>query len=218
MSIENSRKHSLDIFAEPRLLSRKGPWPVNDEGVARLFVVDEGLVEQYRVIGQRKQIVALHYPSDGIVHWYPGMRLRGTVTSRLRLADDDDVQNLALRNTKFALLLRSAAQRQFEIASEWLHVLASFESDQKMAHFLCEHAWRLAVDTEVGEAFALPKQQDLADALSVTSVHVNRVLGRFDRDRLIERRASQTKIIDWKGLVRLGSFCGAYLRRYTGLD
>jgi len=208
-----TRERLSKAFTEHRTLSRKGPWPINDQGVTCLLIVDDGLVEQYCEIGPQKQTLALHYPRDGIVHWYPRKRLRGAVTSRLRVADPEEVRDLVSKDAGIGSLVRAEAQRQFEIASQWLHVLGSLGSEQKLAHFICEHAWRLGVDVAANEPFYIPRQKDIADALSMTGIHVNRLLKSLETAGLIKRQLSRTSIPDWKELARLGKFREGYLQQ-----
>ena len=50
-----------------------------------------------------------------------------------------------------------------------------------------------------------------ADALGITTVHVNRVLQQMRADGLIESKGTQVKIPDWDKLKQAGEFDPAYL-------
>lgn len=83
----------------------------------------------------------------------------------------------------------------------------------RTAHLLCELAMRLQ---RVGLAddlrFDLPlTQSDLGDALGLTPIHVNRVLGRFRSEGLIENDGRTFHIANWDRLVAIGEFDPAYL-------
>jgi CRP-like cAMP-binding protein len=82
-----------------------------------------------------------------------------------------------------------------------------------MAHVLCELVVRLrAVDLVEDHACILPiTQGEFADALGVTTVHVNRVLQAMRADGLIETKGTQLKIPDWDKLKQVGEFDPTYL-------
>ena len=56
------------------------------------------------------------------------------------------------------------------------------------------------------------RQHQLADALGLSPVHVNRVLQDLRARGLIGRSRSAIEIADRPGLVTYGEFDGAYLR------
>jgi CRP-like cAMP-binding protein len=78
---------------------------------------------------------------------------------------------------------------------------------------LCEFALRLQV-AGLGEQlhYELPMtQNELADALGMTSVHVNRTLKALEAQGLIERTRRSVVIPDWKALAKVGDFDPNYL-------
>lgn len=194
----------LELFSEERLLGPKGPLPINDDPAPRLFVVDEGVVQQFAEVGRNRQALAVHYPNDGISHWFPGLRLKGLRPSKLRIADIEEVRDLAARNAKVATFLRHGVQSQFERATQWQHKLSQ-PADERLAHFLCEQAIRIGGD-QPAQSFRLQTQAEMADAIAVTGIHVNRVLRAFEEAGYISREASWLTILDWDELKRLGGF------------
>jgi CRP-like cAMP-binding protein len=99
------------------------------------------------------------------------------------------------------------------IHREWMMGIGRLSAHSRIAHLLCEllvkyRAAGLAED----HRFALPiTQVDMADALGLTSVHVNRVLQDLRGEGLIELDRSEAKITDWDGLRRLAVFDPTYL-------
>jgi CRP-like cAMP-binding protein len=87
------------------------------------------------------------------------------------------------------------------------------EAYQRMAHVLCELLVRLrAVGLAEDHACELPiTQAEFADAIGITTVHVNRVLQQMRADGLIESKGTQIKIPDWDKLKQAGEFDPAYL-------
>jgi len=54
-------------------------------------------------------------------------------------------------------------------------------------------------------------QEQLADALGMTPVHVNRTLKGLEAEGLIERTRRSVIIGDWKALATVGDFDSNYL-------
>jgi CRP-like cAMP-binding protein len=83
----------------------------------------------------------------------------------------------------------------------------------RIAHLLCEFALNLKV-ADLGEqtAYELPiTQEQLADAVALTSVHVNRTLMKLERDGLITRTKRNISIVDWDALAEVADFEPRYL-------
>jgi CRP-like cAMP-binding protein len=99
------------------------------------------------------------------------------------------------------------------IFREWVLNVGRREAYQRMAHLLCELLTRLrAVDLVEDHVCDLPiTQSEFADALGVTTVHVNRVLQQMRADGLIETKGTQLKVPDWEKLKQVGEFDPTYL-------
>ncbi len=83
----------------------------------------------------------------------------------------------------------------------------------RTAHLLCELIVRLR---RAGADGAAPidlcvTQADLADALGITSIHMNRVLSRLRREGLITLDGRMLTVDDWEGLSAAGEFDPVYL-------
>jgi DNA-binding transcriptional ArsR family regulator len=98
---------------------------------------------------------------------------------------------------------------------EHLVRLGSRDADKRLAHFLRELLSRL---TLVGMAdrsgYAYPLTQfHHADALGLTSVHVNRTLRKLREAGLVVMREGRVEIMDLDGLIKLADFDSAYLNQ-----
>jgi CRP-like cAMP-binding protein len=104
-------------------------------------------------------------------------------------------------------LIDAAVQR------EWMVGLGRRSAFGHLAHLLCEVLVRMrAVGLTDGLEYELPlTQADLADALGLSLVHVNRVLQHLRGTGLIAYRNRSVSILDWDGLRRVGQFDEAYL-------
>jgi len=99
------------------------------------------------------------------------------------------------------------------IFREWTLNVGRRDARARTAHLLCEFALRLKV-AGLGEQtdFELPMtQEQLADALALTSVHINRTLKALAADGLIERKKRSVRIADFDRLARVGDFDSGYL-------
>jgi CRP-like cAMP-binding protein len=99
------------------------------------------------------------------------------------------------------------------IFREWTLNVSRRNARARAAHLLCEFAVRLET-AGLGERcnYELPmSQEQLADALGLTSVHTNRTLMSLGQAGLISRTNRAIRIIDWPGLAQVGDFDPAYL-------
>jgi CRP-like cAMP-binding protein len=99
------------------------------------------------------------------------------------------------------------------IFREWVMNVGQREAYTRMAHVLCELLTRLrAVGLTQDHSCNLPiTQGEFADALGVTTVHVNRVLQQMRADGLIELKGDRLNIPDWEKLKQVGEFDPTYL-------
>ena len=82
-----------------------------------------------------------------------------------------------------------------------------------MAHVLCELIVRLqAVGLAQYHRCKLPiTQVEMADALGLSAVHVNRVLQELRGDGLIRLDGGTLTVLDWESLRQVADFDPAYL-------
>lgn len=99
------------------------------------------------------------------------------------------------------------------IFREWTLNVGRRDARTRAAHMLCEFALRLEVAGLGAKCdYELPMtQEQLADALGLTSVHVNRMLKRLGEAGLITRVNRAVKINDWTALAKVGDFNPSYL-------
>jgi len=100
------------------------------------------------------------------------------------------------------------------ILTEWTLCLGRRSADQHLAHLFCELLMRLsAVGRVEDNGFALPlTQEQIADVLGLTPVHVNRTLQQLRKAGLVEVDQGRLTILDWEAIKRRAGFDPAYLR------
>lgn len=99
------------------------------------------------------------------------------------------------------------------IFREWTLNVGRRDARARTAHLLCEFAVRLEVaGLGTSSGYELPMTQDqLADALALTNVHVSRMLKILSDTKLIERDRRSIRILDFAQLARIGDFDSRYL-------
>lgn len=99
------------------------------------------------------------------------------------------------------------------IFREWIVNIGRRDAASRIAHLLCELAVRLTLaDMAKDHCFKMPlTQEQLADAVGLTPIHVNRTLRDLERRQLIKREKRSICILDWVVLEELGDFNDRYL-------
>ncbi|MBV9561439.1 MAG: Crp/Fnr family transcriptional regulator [Bradyrhizobium sp.] len=129
------------------------------------------------------------------------------------------VPHLFLRETASLSSGLSRAFSRLAIADaallrNWIINLGSRDSLTRVAHLVCETAWRLrAVGHARDDQFPSPfTQSDLAAACGISAVHANRIIQELRRRRLLNWRSRMVTVTDWEGLIQLARFDPDYLR------
>lgn len=110
-----------------------------------------------------------------------------------------------------ALWLETAAQAA--IQQEWMIWLGRRTAQARLAHFLCElshRSQRRGRDLNAAVEFPLT-QSDLADALGLSTVHVNRSLQLLRSQGLIELNRNRLTILNRRGIYAVAEFDSQYL-------
>jgi CRP-like cAMP-binding protein len=115
---------------------------------------------------------------------------------------------------RIALALWRLARMQAAILREWTVNIGRRPADKRVAHVLCELCLRLeAFEARTTAGFVLPLSQiDLADATALSSVHINRVLGRLRDRRLLSLQRRSIIVKDLKRIMAYAQFNDSYLQ------
>jgi CRP-like cAMP-binding protein len=124
-----------------------------------------------------------------------------------------DLYDAIARRPGIAKALRAYAAMEHAITVTWLVSLGRRDAFERIGHLLCELHYRLRlVDLAPFNSFALPfTQNDFADALGLSPVHVNRQFQKLREDRLIELKAKHIEILDLPALKGSVAFDPGYL-------
>lgn len=99
------------------------------------------------------------------------------------------------------------------IAREWMTNVGRRQAPARIAHLLCELAYRIGCEGSVDDySFEMPMtQEQIADSTGLTPVHVNRSIKLLDDMNLIERSRRSIRIVDLRTLADFGDFRSRYL-------
>lgn len=114
--------------------------------------------------------------------------------------------------------LRNYGSMENAILASWVVNVGRRDALERMAHLICEIHFRLSLIGAVKQdQFFFPlTQDDLADVLGLTPVHINRKLQQLRQEDLISLRSRQLKILDLRELQQIAGFDPAYLAPRTG--
>jgi CRP-like cAMP-binding protein len=99
------------------------------------------------------------------------------------------------------------------VSREWMVGMGRRSAYQQVAHLLCEFLVRLkSVGLAEDDSYELqPTQEELGDALGLSTVHVNRVLQELRGEGLIVSKGRTVTIPDPARLKQAAGFNPAYL-------
>ena len=182
-------------------------------------VLVSGFAYRQKLAGDgQRQIVALHIPGDAIdfqnlfldvADHSVQMLTRGEVAFIARA----DIQNLARSRAAIGHAILVKILVEASIFREWVLNVGRRDSRSRLAHLLCEFAVRLEAEGLADEyRYELPMtQEQLADAVGLTPVHVNRTLKALEAEGLITRNKRLVSFPDWRRMREAGDFNQRYL-------
>jgi CRP-like cAMP-binding protein len=178
-----------------------------------------GFAYRYKITGEgARQIISFHMASEFVDLQHSFLGLADTSVQTLTEAEvayipRGTMEDVALASRAVGRALWMDTLIDASIFREWVVNVGRRDSRARVAHLLCEFSMRLeAAGLAREHRYELPMtQEQLADAVGLTSVHVNRVLKQLAEDKLISRERRHIVIEDWKGLREAGDFNPRYL-------
>lgn len=199
-------------IAARRNLIREGDRPDH------VLLMIEGWAARYKLLPDgARQITAFLIPGDfcDLHVTILGEMDHGIITltrSRVAFAPRRKMDELTERPALvkafwWATLVDSAVLRN------WIVNVGRRQAVEAVGHLFCELYVRMKnVGLVAGQRFELPlTQEEIADALGITSVHVNRVLQRLRSENLISFSQGMLTIHDYRALEAASGFNPNYL-------
>lgn len=179
----------------------------------------EGFAYRYKLLDEgRRQIFSFHIPGDMpdllSLHLSVMDHTLGTLSpSRVAFIPHPALRALVQRHPGIGEAFWRDTLVDAAVFREWMVGIGRRSAYTRIAHLLCEMFRRMqAVGLAQGDVVEIPLTQEVvADALGLSTVHVNRVLQALRGEGLITWQGRVLTIEDWEGLRRAGEFDPAYL-------
>ena len=185
----------------------------------RVHLVLKGWACRYKILKNgKRQITALLLPGD-FCDLHVGMldQMDHSIASlsATTFAYVDRAQFDELTRTRPAILraLWWAALVDEGVLRSWIVSLGVRSARERVAHLICELRERMNnIDCESNGQFAMPlTQPDMAEALGLTPIHINRVIRQLLADKVLEIHRGEVNVIDEAALIRIADFDPSYL-------
>ncbi|MDP4005597.1 Crp/Fnr family transcriptional regulator [Methylobacterium sp. NEAU K] len=210
------------LFALPMQVAQVGAYQdIVREGdrPSRCFTVLEGVACTYKSTqAGKRRVMAYHVAGD--VPDFQSLHLKvldisiATVSPcQVGFVQHDAVRALLRSHPRVGEALWRATLIDAAIVREWMLNTGRRDSYARMAHLFCELITRLdSVGLSPDRTCDLPMTQpELADALGITPVHVNRTIRDLKTAGLITLRNRRLTVHDWDGLTAAAEFDPTYL-------
>jgi CRP/FNR family transcriptional regulator len=193
-----------------------------NETITELFVLRAGRVMSYVILPDgSRQILRVYFAGDFIgsastVYSKSPESLVALSDSVLCPFDKHALRVLLEEHPRVAALMFVLSQMERVALTDRLASLGRSSARARVASFLLDIIDRLRLmDDGITDSFDLKlTQEEIGDAVGLTSVHVNRMIRQMEADGLISRSNGRITLLNEKALEEIGH----YTNRYTDLD
>ena len=182
-------------------------------------LIIEGWACRYKLLSQgKRQVLSFHIAGDipDLLSLHiPSMdHSLATVTkATVAFIPHESLRALVASHPGLAAVLWRDTLIDAAIFREWMTGMGRRSAYERVAHLFCEMYLKLQA-VGLADDYRCPMpitQTDLADALGLTSVHINRVLGELRGSALIALRGRMLAIEAWDKLMQVAEFDPKYL-------
>lgn len=178
-----------------------------------------GLAFRQKLSGSgARQIVSIHMAGDFLDLQHLFLKCADhnvQALTRIEVAEiaRDALQALVLQHPNIGRAMWIDSLIEASIFREWVMNVGRRDARARIAHLLCEFAVRMrAAGIAEHGGYELPvTQEQLGDAVGLTSVHVNRTLKALTDDGIIHRDKRFIGYTDWERLRAEAEFSAIYL-------
>lgn len=192
---------------------REGDVPTQCGILVRGFAFRQKLTSD----GER-QIVAIILPGEALDFQHLFLRVADhsvqmMTRGEVAFVPQNDLQALMQSSPAINRAVLMKAMVEASIFREWVLNVGRRSARARIAHVLCELGVRLdRVGLARDYGYHLPMtQEELADAVGLTPVHVNRTLMALEAENLVSRTRRQISFPDWQQLRIIADFNEHYL-------
>jgi CRP-like cAMP-binding protein len=200
-------------------ISANRPIVKENERCPQIYLVESGWVFRSRGLASgRRQIVNYALPgdilcADSVLFKASSFDLTARTPVSLIRIEAPQGAELFERYPGLAAAVAWTMGQEDSILAERVVSLGRRDSLEKLAHALCELEARLsAIGQMRGRTIELPlNQEDFADILGISVIHVNRTFRRLSEEKTAEYRKGAIDLLDRSRLAEISSFDPAYL-------
>jgi CRP-like cAMP-binding protein len=183
-------------------------------------IIVEGWAARYKVLPSgRRQISAIHISGDFVdLHSFLLKTMdHGVVTlapTRIAFVPHTTLKKITEDYPHLTRMLWLSTLIDAAIHRTWLTAMGRTSATAQMAHLICELHVRLeVVGLTNGNSFHLPvTQEELGDALGLSTVHVNRVITELRNGGIVQwQGGGAVTILNWDRLKEIAEFTPIYL-------
>lgn len=209
-----------DLCKSPHEMSSKRYIIRGSNGFSFFPVMMSGWAARHQILRDGgRQITRLMLPGDGYFFDPSQQQLshQEVVTlSRCKIAyiQHSSIESAIMASSSIGNAMRSYGRVENSILSSSVVSLGRRDALQRMAYLICELHFRLGLidGSFEDDQFAFPlTQDDLADVLGLTPVHVNRKLQELRHKQIICLRSKKMQIMDLPQLRQIADFNPSYL-------
>jgi CRP-like cAMP-binding protein len=182
------------------------------------FIQDGFAYRQKLTAHGSRQIVSLHLRGDFIdlQHLFLNIadhNVQALTELKAVGVEREALQALAFERPSVARALWVDALIDASISREWVMNVGRRDARARISHVLCELALRMkAAGFASVDGFELPlTQEQLADVVGLTPVHVSRTLKSLEQDGIVHRDRRFITFKDWNAVASVGDFNPLYL-------
>jgi CRP-like cAMP-binding protein len=227
-TLSDEERHAIESLpVKTRILNARQDIVRDGDKPSQCCLILDGWACRYKLLSEgKRQIFSFHIAGD-----IPDLQSLqvpimdhsfATVTkATVAFIPHESVRELTAQYPNIAALLWRDTLIDAGIFREWMVGMGRRSAFERVAHLFCEMYLKLqAVGLAGSYRCPMPVTQvDLADALGLTPVHINRVLQEMRGQSLITLRSSTLVIEAWGELLQVSEFDPAYLhldRRAVG--
>ena len=182
-------------------------------------VLVSGFAYRQKLTGDgNRQILAVHIPGEALDFQNAFLNVADHNVQTLTRADlafipRIELQKLARSRPAVGQAILMATLVEASIFREWILNIGRRDALARLAHVLCEFAIRLEAQGLADEnGYELPMtQEQLADTLGLTPVHVNRTIKALEAQGYIARDKRRVSFPNWREMRDVADFNQRYL-------
>jgi CRP-like cAMP-binding protein len=218
------QKIVLDLPGKPARFRNRIDIVSPGEVVDHACLVTSGLVARFdQMRNGHRQTTALHIPGEmcdlhSVVQPKASWSITAITDASVVFIPHKPLRDAALRHPHLAFAFWRDSAALSAILGKWVGNLGRKNATARVAHLICEMGLRNeAAGLGTRSNYDLPMtQEQLADAVGVTTVHVNRTLQVLRKHAGLTFKRPRVVVEDWKQLAEVAEFDPEFLQLRTG--